>query len=427
MISNITLPNGVPENNYSAIKNTKSPVSESFIGDNENKYSAKVNMSERFVEEVSKTKVISDDEKNEIIKAVASNNDVKIHKLLNTFFIDDLAKLRFDFKTTNGNQYINVNLFFLACRSGCINLVKTLINNKHVDINELFYRQCDGDITALIMASGSHVEITKMLLDHGADITKKNSKGITVEVYSLVISMMHGIDVCYEMQNLFHEYRKKQGLPLGEISGTKRKNADDSSGSYPQIIFFNNNKDFVIFFYDIENKIIKNITHKSTHVVVQKILDKIRSYVMSADKCISKEIIGHLNKAAVANNIAIIDDDDDDTENMNLIDILYSQFEFLGKNLLENIDQNYIKSKLISYLYDAFIKNILLEDYNGIVKDLKEAKHQVYSLEEFGNLDDLSKLPAEQQETVINAVVYFICTRSQSIPLLLVNMGDIAK
>ena len=59
MISNITLPNGVPENNYSAIKNTKSPVSESFIGDNENKYSAKVNMSERFVEEVSKTKVIS--------------------------------------------------------------------------------------------------------------------------------------------------------------------------------------------------------------------------------------------------------------------------------------------------------------------------------------------------------------------------------
>ena len=415
MISNTTLPNEVPENNYSAIKNTKPPVGESFIADNENKYSAKVNMSERLVEEVSETKAISDDKKNEIIKAVASNNEVKIHKFLNAFSVDDLAKLRFDFNTTNGNQYVNINLFFLACRSGCINLVKTLINNKHVDINELFSMQGGGDITALIVASGPYVEITKMLLEQGADITKKNSKGITAEVYSLAISAMHGIDVCYEMQILFHEYRKKQDLPLGEISGIKPKNTDNSSGSYSQIIFFNNNKDFVIFFYDIDNKIIKNITHKSTHVVVQKILDKIKSYVIPEDKCISKEIIDCLNKASAANNIAIIDDEG--AENINLIDILYSQFEFLGKNLLGNIDQNYIKSKLISILYDAFINNMLLEDYNIIVKGLKEVQHQVYSLEEFGNLDDLSKLPAEQQETVVNAVAYFICTRSQSIPI----------
>ena len=238
-----------------------------------------------------------------IINAVAANNEIKVNKIINEYNLDSLAKLKFDFKTENNITYKNINLFFLACRSGCIKMARELINNKNININEATNCCKNGTNgrTALIIASGSHVEIVKLLLEHNAKIDIKDEAGAEAVKYSLAMGSSN-IDRCYEIQNLLHNSKQKLGL----ITNCYNLEVKTHSGCVT-INYFNNNQDFIItFFHQDDNKNILDLENRASNTFIQSFLDAFKPYIITApSKPVGNNIIKMLTKLNQNTNVSI--------------------------------------------------------------------------------------------------------------------------
>jgi hypothetical protein len=104
----------------------------------------------------------------QLADAIASNNQRKLELLSRSYTDKEIATARFNWTTKDNNTtYENVNLFFVACRSGNVEFAKRLLATKEISIDEKY-----GSLqqTALMTATAHiKVDIIKLLLDSGAD------------------------------------------------------------------------------------------------------------------------------------------------------------------------------------------------------------------------------------------------------------------
>ena len=76
--------------------------------------------------------------------------------------------------------YTDISILHQACESGNINIVKMLINHPDININILQTYQKKYPTPIFKAVSSCHINIVKLLLEHGADIDIKNDDGETV-------------------------------------------------------------------------------------------------------------------------------------------------------------------------------------------------------------------------------------------------------
>ena len=105
----------------------------------------------------------------QIYDAVYYNQNDKVQKLI-----------KYGADVNTRGQYTDVSILHNACNVGNINIVTMLVNHEDIDINivQTHEKRCPTPIFYAIKFG--HINIIKLLLEHGADIDIRNIQGNTV-------------------------------------------------------------------------------------------------------------------------------------------------------------------------------------------------------------------------------------------------------
>ena len=169
----------------------------------------------------------------EISSAFASGDEARCQQLIDKHSAKKIAmqKVEFADHSANGVKMQEVSPFYLACRSGCINMVKALHQTGQVDLEETpelneANKGANGRTPLLVAiahqgkgALFQRLAVIQYLLEAGSDSQAKDVRGIGADTLNLSFNKGNA----QKIQRILSEHRTEKSLPHFEYSDIEKR------------------------------------------------------------------------------------------------------------------------------------------------------------------------------------------------------------
>ena len=167
----------------------------------------------------------------EISSAFASGDEIRCQQLIDKHSAKKIAmqKVEFADHSADGVKTKEISPFYLACRSGCISMVKALHQTGQVDLEETpeldeANKSANGrtPLLAAITHQGKgtlsqRLAVIRYLLEAGSDSQAKDVRGIGADILNLAFNKGNA----QKIQRILSEHRMEKNLPHFEYSDIK--------------------------------------------------------------------------------------------------------------------------------------------------------------------------------------------------------------
>ena len=143
-------------------------------------------------------------------KAFSDSDTSAATRMISIYGVELLSKCKCPIRFSD-KLYLGISPFALACRSGNLDIVKSLFIDTW-QLNQSFdcINGINGRTSLMLAAMFGHVDVVRQLLEWKADPQIVDQEGASVDH---ILSTCNSISVAREIKFLLKKYREENGLP----------------------------------------------------------------------------------------------------------------------------------------------------------------------------------------------------------------------